>query len=129
MPQVKWHSGSLQQLKLANNKLESLPVWISMFTDLTTAVLDNNRLKELPKASARCCPYILIITSIAHTSLSLFLLSQALLGLPKLTIVMASSNLIKTLPENIGDYSGLQALVLQVGRFLMLLEGGDWIVK
>ena len=47
--------------------------------------------------------------------ISNILLSQFLLALPKLAILMASSNAIQALPKNIGDYPGLQALVLQVG--------------
>ena len=52
--QVKIHAESLQQLKVANNKLSSLPAWIATFKSLTTIVLDNNGLTELPLVGGKC---------------------------------------------------------------------------
>lgn len=86
-PHIAFRAAKVTQLKLAHNKLVSLPPMLSTFTSLNTVVLDNNELVNLP---------------------------ETLLRLPKLSILMASSNRIGGLPHNLGDYTQLQALVLQV---------------
>ncbi|GAX75982.1 hypothetical protein CEUSTIGMA_g3425.t1 [Chlamydomonas eustigma] len=91
--EVKSHAGALQQIKLGNNKLKTIPAWISSFKNLNTVVLDSNALKELP---------------------------MDIMELPKLVIVMASSNAITSIPANLGDFVGLQALILHGNKVSVL---------
>ncbi|GFR44942.1 hypothetical protein Agub_g6030, partial [Astrephomene gubernaculifera] len=83
------HAGRLSLLKASSNRLTDLPEWLASFACLSTLVLDRNALGELP--------------------------SSGVLGrLPKLGILMASSNAIRELaPEVLTSLSKLQALVLQ----------------
>lgn len=71
--EVAPHAGRLTQLKLSNNPLASLPDWLGSFAELATLVLDRCQLLDLP-------------TVITH--------------LPRLSILMASHNVISKLQPN-----------------------------
>jgi Leucine-rich repeat (LRR) protein len=141
----------LAQLKLANNKLTSLPSRLSSLVGLNTVVLDNNALPALPDVRYCACPltalpracrllhgrsWVLAHGASVHAPATLILhapalsnvlftpgcfhaecchvcAAQALMALPGLSIVMASCNQIRVLPEEIGNATQLQALVLQ----------------
>ncbi|KAG1676077.1 hypothetical protein FOA52_014942 [Chlamydomonas sp. UWO 241] len=84
--ELRARAPQLKALKLGKNKLTALPAWLSECTALTTVVLDNNALGQLP---------------------------AELLQLPNISIIMASGNTLTSLPENLGDARGLAGLVLQ----------------
>lgn len=46
------HGTVLQQLKLASNRLTSMPMEVSQLASLNTLVLDSNALTEVPKVSS-----------------------------------------------------------------------------
>lgn len=53
-PEVLQHKGRLQQLKMANNRLTSLPDACSALQSLNTLVLDSNALTDVPKVGGPC---------------------------------------------------------------------------
>lgn len=83
----------LQELRLRNNSIRTLPVEVGDLRELRFIDIGGNRVTELP---------------------------ETLFKLPKLTVLDASGNQLRSLPATIGDAAVLQRLFLYKNQLTML---------
>ncbi|EFJ43577.1 hypothetical protein VOLCADRAFT_96185 [Volvox carteri f. nagariensis] len=115
------HAGKLTQLKLSNNNLTSgpasLPEWLTSFGALATVVLDRNRLAELPAVLTRLPRLSILMASFNVIS---NLQQDVLVGFSRLKALVLQNNQVSELPASISRLTELKALVLSGNRLTSL---------
>ncbi|KAG2436697.1 hypothetical protein HXX76_006225 [Chlamydomonas incerta] len=136
--EVAPHAGVLTQLKLAHNRLgapaaegaepeavaaaagPALPDWLDKFGLLSTVVLDHNSLTELPPVLGRLPKLSILMAS--SNALAGCPLTPELLGggLSRLQALVLQGNAIAELPPLVSKLTELKALVLQSNQLSVL---------